>query len=69
LKWHIDAAFAILTMGEGAITSISGKQKVNTRSSTALELVAVDDLIGSVFKQISRRSRIWRYRKCNTPRQ
>jgi Ser-tRNA(Ala) deacylase AlaX len=62
LKWHIDAAFAIhpdfkshtgatLTMGEGAITSISRKQKVNTRSSTASELVAVDDVIGSVYGQ------------------
>ena len=53
LKWHIDAAFAIhpdfkshtgaiMTMGSGAITSISRKQKINTRSSTAAEIVAVD---------------------------
>jgi hypothetical protein len=60
LKWHIDAAFAIhpdfkshtgatLTMGNGAITSISRKQKINTRSSTASELVAVDDVIGSIL--------------------
>ena len=82
LKWHIDAAFAIhpdfkshtgatLTMGNGAITSISRKQKINTRSSTASELVAVGDVIGSVLrtKKIPRSSRIWRYSKCNTPSQ
>jgi hypothetical protein len=36
-------------MGSGAITSISRKQKINTRSSTDAEIVAVDDVIGSVL--------------------
>jgi hypothetical protein len=51
LKWHIHAAIAIhpdfmshtgdiMTMGSGAITS---------RSSTAAEIAAVDDIIGSVL--------------------
>ncbi len=52
--WSLDAAFAvhpdmkgqlggIMTMGKGAIQSLSKKQKLNTRSSTECELVAVDD--------------------------
>ena len=32
-----------MTMGKGAIQSIARKQKLNTRSSTESELVAVDD--------------------------
>ena len=36
-------------MGRGAITSISAKQKVNTRSSTEAELVGVDDAMGPVL--------------------
>ena len=35
---------ATMTMGRGAIQSISRKQKLNTRSSTEAELVAVDDM-------------------------
>ena len=53
-KWYVDAAFAIhadykshtgatMTFGEGAVQSISRKQKLNTRSSTEAELVAADD--------------------------
>ena len=54
IKWYVDASFAVhpdfkshtgatMTMGRGAIQSISRKQKLNTRSSTEAELVAVDD--------------------------
>jgi hypothetical protein len=56
LKWHGDAAFAVhgdyrshtggtFTMGQGAITTISRKQGLNTRSSTEAEIVAADDLV------------------------
>jgi hypothetical protein len=59
IKWMVDASFAVhpdfkshtgatMTMGEGAITSISRKQKMNTRSSTEAELVAADDVVGSI---------------------
>jgi hypothetical protein len=59
-KWMVDASFAVhpdfrshtgatMTMGNGAITSISRKQKINTRSSTEAELVAVDDVVGSII--------------------
>ena len=37
-----------MTMGEGAIFSISRKQKLNTRSSTEAELVAADDVVSSI---------------------
>ena len=54
IKWYVDASFAVhpdfkshtgatMMMGRGAIQSISRKQKLNTRSSTEAELVAVDD--------------------------
>jgi hypothetical protein len=60
LTWYIDAAFAvhadmkshtgaILTLGKGAICSSSTKQKVNSRSSTGAEMVAVDDKIDKVI--------------------
>ena len=38
-----------MTMGKGAITSLSRKQKLNTRSSTEAELVAVDDCMAQVL--------------------
>jgi hypothetical protein len=57
IKWFVDASFAVhpdykshtgATMsfedGEGAVQSVSRKQKLNTRSSTESELVAVDDI-------------------------
>ena len=58
--WSIDAAFAVhpdmkshtgmtMTMGKGSITSMSKKQKLNTRSSTEAELVAVDDSMAYVL--------------------
>ena len=56
IKWYVDASFAVhpdfkshtgatMTMGRGAIQSISRKQKLNTRSCTEAELVAVDDAL------------------------
>jgi hypothetical protein len=38
-----------LSMGLGYPISQSGKQKLNTRSSTELELVAVDDMMPTVL--------------------
>ena len=60
VRWHVDAAFAvhpdfkshtggIMSMGKGAITSISRKQGMNTRSSTEAELVAADDIVGPML--------------------
>jgi hypothetical protein len=54
IKWYVDASFAVhsdfkshtgavMTMGQGAIQSMSQKQKLNTKSSTEAELVAPDD--------------------------
>jgi hypothetical protein len=54
IKWYVDASFAVhpdfkshtggmMTMGGGAVQSISRKQKLNTRSSTEAELVGADD--------------------------
>ena len=54
IKWYVDAAFAvhpdfrshtggIMTFGQGAVQSLSKKQKLNTRSSTEAELVGADD--------------------------
>jgi hypothetical protein len=58
--WYIDAAFAVhndfkshtgagFTLGKGIITSISAKQKINTRSSTESELVGTDDVVSKVL--------------------
>ena len=55
-KWYPDAAFAVhadfkshtgavLTLGKGAVNTMSSKQKLNTRSSTEAELVGADDTI------------------------
>ena len=60
VKWYVDASFAVhddykgqtgamMTMGEGSIQNISRKQKINTRSSTESELVAVDDVVTMVL--------------------
>ena len=38
-----------MTLGRGAIQFISSKQKMNTRSSTEAELVAVDDVIAQIL--------------------
>ena len=39
---------AVLTMGQGALLSMSLKQKINTKSSTEAELVGVDDAMNFV---------------------
>ena len=60
LNWYWDASFAVyqdykshtrgtLTMGRGSIFSASKKQKLNTRSLTEAELVAVDDGMSSIL--------------------
>ena len=56
LMWSVDASFAVhedmkshtgavMTMGRGAIQSVSTKQKINACSSTESELVGIDDII------------------------
>jgi hypothetical protein len=60
IKWHVDASFAVhddfkshtggvMTLGAGAIQTVSTKQKVNTKSSTEAELVSLDDVISKVM--------------------
>jgi hypothetical protein len=60
LKWHVDGSYTVhpnmrghtgggLMMGQGCPISTSTKQKLNTRSSTESELVAVDDLMPSIL--------------------
>ena len=60
LKWYVDAAFAVhsdmkshtgstFSLGKGMIVSDSTKQKVNSRSSTEAELIAVDDRISKIL--------------------
>ena len=60
IMWHLNAAFAVyndkkshtgatMSLGDGAIISVSTKQKVNTRSSTEAELVSIDDVISKIL--------------------
>jgi hypothetical protein len=60
LKWHIDGSYAVhkdmkshtgatLTLGKGSVYSASTKQKLNSKSSTEAELIAVSDAIGQVL--------------------
>jgi hypothetical protein len=57
IKWYVDASFAVhpdfqshtgaamhFGDGDGAVQSVSRKQKLNTRSSTESELVGADDI-------------------------
>ena len=59
-KWNIDASHAVhwdckgqtgagMTLGKGAVTSFSRKQKINTKSSTESEVVGVDDAMPSIL--------------------
>jgi len=60
LKWWVDASFAVhpdfkshtggaMSYGQGAPITRSAKQKLNTRSSTEAELVAVDDMVQMIL--------------------
>jgi hypothetical protein len=60
ITWYVDAAFAVhndfkshtgatMTLGNGAIQASSTKQKINCRSSTEAELVAMDDVVAKVL--------------------
>ena len=60
IKWYVDSSFAVhkdmrshtgavMTLGNGAIISESTKQKVNARSSTEAEMIAVDDSISKIL--------------------
>ena len=60
LKWHCDTAFTLhddfrshtgstFLMGKGAITSLSRKQGMNTRSSTEVEVVAADEIVSPMM--------------------
>ncbi len=55
IQWFSDAAFGVhpdmkshtggtMTLGKGSIISMSKKQKLNTKSSTEVELVGADDI-------------------------
>jgi hypothetical protein len=59
LVWYIDGSYAshedmrgqsgsVLVTGECAVLFRSNKQKVNTRSSTETELIAVDDALPTI---------------------
>ena len=56
IRWWVDASYAVhadckghtgamMTLGEGATTSVSTKQKINGRSSTENELIGADDIL------------------------
>jgi hypothetical protein len=60
IKWWIDGAFAVhhdmkshtggmMLLGKGAVYGTSIRQKLNTKSSTEAELVAVDDVMGQIL--------------------
>jgi hypothetical protein len=61
IKWYIDSSFAVhkemrshmgavMTLGHGAIISDLTKQKVNARSLTKSEMIAVDDTIAKLLQ-------------------
>ena len=60
IHWWIDASFAVhadykshtgacLSFGRGCLVNISSKQKINTRSSTEADLVAINDSMALVL--------------------
>jgi len=59
-NWWVDSSYAvypdmrshsriIMSLGKGAAYSTSCKQKLNTKSSTEAELVAIDDTMGQIL--------------------
>jgi Reverse transcriptase (RNA-dependent DNA polymerase) len=60
IKWWVDASYGVhpdmkshtgatMSLGEGCVYSMSTKQKLNTRSSTEAELVAVNDAMSKIL--------------------
>ena len=60
MKWWVDGSYAVhldcksqtgavMSLGRGSVYGSSQKQKINTRSSTETELVAVDDMLPQVL--------------------
>ena len=60
IKWWVDASYAVhpdckshtgvmMSLGKGAISSMSRKQKLNTKSATESELVGVDDASAQIL--------------------
>ena len=60
INWWVDASFAVhpkcrshtgatMTLGKGAVYSMSTKQKINTRSSTEAELVAINNAMSMIL--------------------
>ena len=60
VKWWVDGSYAVhgdmrshtggtMSLGAGSVYSTSTKQKLNTRSSTETELVAVDDVMPQIL--------------------
>ena len=60
IKWYVDASYviqedckghsgAMMTMGGGAITSFSRKQKLNGKSLTEAELIGMDDALPQII--------------------
>ena len=60
LKWHCDTTFALhddfrshtgstFSMGDGAMTSLSKKQGMNTRSPTEVEVVTADEVVSPMI--------------------
>jgi len=59
-KWWVDSSIAVhpdmrshsgifMTLGKGTAYSASSKQKLNTKSSMEVELVAIDDSMGQIL--------------------
>ena len=60
IKWKCNISYAVhtnmkshtgayMTLGQGTVTSVRKKQKLNTRSSTEAELVGSDDIMGDIL--------------------